>query len=68
MLIQIHLRIAKVGLKSHFRDLQMNMDQQIAEIDRKNVQSRAMVFLDIHYRLLRYCNLVLTLWLLVEYL
>ncbi len=41
MLIQIHLRIAKVGLKSHFRDSQVNMDQQIAEIDRENVQSRA---------------------------
>jgi len=44
MLIQIHLRIAKVGLKSHFRDSQVNMDQQIAEIDRKNVQSRVANF------------------------
>lgn len=41
MLIQILLRNAKVGLKSHFRDSQVNMDQQIAEIDRENVQSRA---------------------------
>jgi len=40
MLIQIHLRIEKGGLKSPFRDSQVNMDPQIAEIDRKNVQSR----------------------------
>ena len=34
MLIQIHLRIAKVGLKSHLSDSQVNLDQHIEEIDR----------------------------------
>ena len=40
LLIQIYLRIAKVGLKSHFRDSQVNLNQQITKLDRKNVQSR----------------------------
>jgi len=45
MWIQIHLQIAKVGLKSHFHDLQVNMDQEIAKIDRQNVQSRVRTLL-----------------------
>ncbi|HEV7735992.1 MAG TPA: hypothetical protein VGO47_01285 [Chlamydiales bacterium] len=40
LLTQIHLRIAKRAFQAYLRDSQVNLGQQIAEIDRKNVQSR----------------------------
>ncbi|HEV7738034.1 MAG TPA: hypothetical protein VGO47_11760, partial [Chlamydiales bacterium] len=40
LLIHIHLRIAKVAFQAYLRDSQVNLNQQITKLDRKNVQSR----------------------------
>jgi hypothetical protein len=40
LLIHFHLRIAKVAFQAYLRDSQVNLNQHITKLDRKNVQSR----------------------------
>ena len=40
LLVHIHLRTAKVAFQAYLRDSQVNLNQHITKLDRKNVQSR----------------------------